>query len=466
MSSRGENLVKNSVVLAIGNIGSRIVKFFLVPLYAYFLSKEDVGLYDLIFTLGMLLGPISNLKISDAVYRYLIAGKGENDALVWTGALFSFSCTAVVLCLLSVFFPADMLAYKIEVAVFLSSMVFYTYFSEVIRGYRRNNEYAVGGVILAFITLALSLLSLYIATDKLSALLLSTATSNFIVGFYFAWRCGFYKHKPVLLVASLRSLLAYSIPIIPAAISWWAMRLSNRFFVTAKLGLDQNAIIAIAMTLPNVIVVMGGIFYMAWQESSFTNINASDRDKYFSMVYNRFINLQFLLCTVVFLGSELMFNFLFPNSYGDSWRLSYFFFWGAIFNNLSAFLSVGYLGTFNTRGDFYTAVLGAAASVAVTWCLLPMVNALAAPLGYFSGLFIVWLVRSFHTRQYFKVDIEWSTVGSSVAALSISGVYLLVDGIVYKLIVAMIALTLVLHSNRTTLIDLSKKISGWSQGHV
>jgi O-antigen/teichoic acid export membrane protein len=458
MENRGNILVKNTAILAVGNIGSRIIKFILLPLYAIFLPKEDVGLYDLIFTAVLLVEPVVTLKIVDAIYRRLVSAEARDQGLIWTGALFSLGGTSFAVVLFVLFFPSDVFSYKAEAAAFLVAKVFYTYFSEVIRGYRQNAQYAIGGVILTFATLVFSLVALFLTEDKLSSLILATGLAHFLVGLHFMWRCGFLASKPTFVAVSLSPLLVYSIPLIPSAISWWAMRLSNRFFVTAELGLEGNAMIAIAMTIPSVVVVLGQIFYMAWQESSFTNFDASDRDGYFSKVYDKYINLQFLLCTVCFLSSELVYQLFFPIDYYDSWRLSYFFFWGAVFNNLAAFLSVSYTGTYNTQGAFYTAVIGAVANVVFTWALLPLIDAWAAPLGFFIGLFCMWFARTIHTRRYFSVRIDWRSVSPAVFAFALSGFYLLVGGVPEKVAISFIALSIAIWSNAETIKETSLKL--------
>lgn len=458
MSGRGGKLVKNTAILAVGNIGSRVIKFVLLPLYAIFLPKQDVGLYDLIFTTVLLVEPVVTLKIVDAIYRRLVSAKGHEHEMIWTGALFSLGSASFAVLLFIFFFPSDVFPYKEEAAAFLVAKVFYTYFSEVIRGYRQNAQYAVGGVFLTFATLVFSLIALFFTEDKLSSLILATGMAHFLVGLHFMWRCGFLASKPAFIAVSLSPLLAYSIPLIPSAISWWAMRLSNRFFVTAELGLEGNALIAIAMTIPSIVVVLGQIFYMAWQESSFINFDASDRDRYFSEVYDKYIKVQILFCTVCFVSSEIAYFIFFPPDYYDSWRLSYFFFWGAIFNNLAAFLSVSYTGTYNTQGAFYTSVIGAVINVVFTWAMLPIMAAWAAPLGFFLGLFGMWLARTIHTQRYFSVRIDWRSVSPAVFAFAFSGCYLLVDGVPEKVAISFVALSVAIWSNAETIKETSLKL--------
>lgn len=62
-------LAKNIGLLAVSNFTTKILTFFLVPLYTAVLSTTDYGIYDLFFTtIGVLL-PIVTLNIQEGVLR-------------------------------------------------------------------------------------------------------------------------------------------------------------------------------------------------------------------------------------------------------------------------------------------------------------------------------------------------------------------------------------------------------------
>lgn len=63
-------LAKNTGYLAIGQFGTKLLSFFLVPLYTYVLTTEEYGTYDLLNTTTSLLIPILSLNICDASLRF------------------------------------------------------------------------------------------------------------------------------------------------------------------------------------------------------------------------------------------------------------------------------------------------------------------------------------------------------------------------------------------------------------
>ena len=57
-ASRGSKFLKDIGIYAIGNIGSKIITFLMVPLYTYFMpNKSDFGYYDVCLTMCFLLMP-------------------------------------------------------------------------------------------------------------------------------------------------------------------------------------------------------------------------------------------------------------------------------------------------------------------------------------------------------------------------------------------------------------------------
>ena len=70
MKNKIKYLTKNVSLFFISSFLPKVLSFFLIPLYTYYLSTTDYGTYDLIITTSSLLVPIFSLCIQDAVMRY------------------------------------------------------------------------------------------------------------------------------------------------------------------------------------------------------------------------------------------------------------------------------------------------------------------------------------------------------------------------------------------------------------
>ncbi len=88
-----ESLVKNTGILAVGTLCSRIVSFFLLPLYTSALTTSDYGSVDIIQTIVSLALPIVTIQLNAAVFRFLIEEK-QIDSII-TSTIITESATSL-----------------------------------------------------------------------------------------------------------------------------------------------------------------------------------------------------------------------------------------------------------------------------------------------------------------------------------------------------------------------------------
>ena len=70
MKGEEKKLLKNSVLLIMGNFSSKLLVFLLVPFYTAVLTTEEYGISDLLVTTSNLVYPVLTLMISTAVLRF------------------------------------------------------------------------------------------------------------------------------------------------------------------------------------------------------------------------------------------------------------------------------------------------------------------------------------------------------------------------------------------------------------
>ena len=75
-------LLTGTIIYAIGNLGTKILTFLIVPLYTYYINTSDMGDYDLLITSVSLLVPLISLRISDATYNWMIMRTASNELCI------------------------------------------------------------------------------------------------------------------------------------------------------------------------------------------------------------------------------------------------------------------------------------------------------------------------------------------------------------------------------------------------
>lgn len=78
-------LFKNIGLLTLSNFATKLLSFFLVPLYTSVLTMGQYGTYDLFNTTIGVLIPILTLNILDAILRFGMDKAYDKDAIVTLG---------------------------------------------------------------------------------------------------------------------------------------------------------------------------------------------------------------------------------------------------------------------------------------------------------------------------------------------------------------------------------------------
>ena len=79
MNNKYKKLFKNVGLLTIGNFASKLLTFLLIPVYTNILSTSEYGVADLIFTTVSLLYPVFSVLMSEAVMRFALDNKDNNQ---------------------------------------------------------------------------------------------------------------------------------------------------------------------------------------------------------------------------------------------------------------------------------------------------------------------------------------------------------------------------------------------------
>ena len=63
-------------------------------------------------------------------------------------------------------------------------------------------------------------------------------------------------------------MLTYCVPLIPTAVFWWIMGVSDRYLVKWFVESDANGIYAVAYKIPTILTILATVFMDAWQLSA------------------------------------------------------------------------------------------------------------------------------------------------------------------------------------------------------
>ena len=147
MKNRYQKLINNSIIFAIGNFGSKVMQFIMIPIYSYALSTSSFGKVDLITTVVYLLSPIISLELFDSVFRFSL-DKSENKEKIFSTGLIMLTIISILCIICSTYLKGIFSGYPVLYAtLFLVVSMLYSLISNFARAMGFVKNFAIAGII-------------------------------------------------------------------------------------------------------------------------------------------------------------------------------------------------------------------------------------------------------------------------------------------------------------------------------
>lgn len=240
-----KRLFSNTLIFAIGTFGSKLLVFFLMPLYTNVLTDAEYGTSDLLQQSANLLVPLVSFGITDAVIRFGLDRKVPNSEVLSTGLLTLLGGYVLLfLCypILTVIPGLD--GYTNLLCIFVITSSMRLLFQQFVRAKGHIKLYAVDGILSTALTLLFTIVFLlgfdWGVNGYLAAIVCADGCSCLFL--LFNGRILQYFHPSHLRGCSTwKDMLRYSIPMIPNTVFWWVTTVSSRYIITAILGEGPTA---------------------------------------------------------------------------------------------------------------------------------------------------------------------------------------------------------------------------------
>ncbi|MFD9627726.1 oligosaccharide flippase family protein [Peribacillus muralis] len=453
-------LAKSSFIFAIGNLGSKIIFLLLVPIYTYYLSTDEYGNVDLITTTISLLLPITTLSIFDAVLRFSMDNAYEKKlilsngiSLTIVGFIFSFLLYPIFL----IVFPFDDYLLYFYILLFFQSIN--STFLQFLRAIDKLKIYAVNGILSAVLVLLTNIYFLIILNWNVSGFLISMIISNIIscIFIIIAGRLYRYFSRNFINIKLLKEMLLYSIPLIPNAVMWWVMGLSDRYIITYFLGMSANGLYAVANKIPSILNIVNSIFLQAWQLSAIEEKDSKSKSQFYTNVFNIFSTTIFLFTSILIIFLKIIIFTFLAQEFSDSWKYVPFLLLGIVFSSFSGFLGANYLAMKNTRGIFKTSMIGAIINIIGNFILIPIIGINGASLSTMISFMFIWIIRVFETKASITIKINYFSFIFSLLILLIQITVLYIN-VKYEYLIQVLLLGLLVFISRKHLLFLLKEL--------
>lgn len=411
-NERTSYLAKNTVLFAICSFGSKIISFFLVPLYTNVLSTSDYGTADLITTSASLLLFIFTLNITSSVLRFGIEDKENQNAILCFGLkVFSIGSVTLLLCI-TIFSQLGWIDWGVEEYCFLFLIFVMTGINEMLNNYLR----AVDKVkYIVFMSLATTLtivtcnvVFLVYYNLGLRGYLLSSVLGNLL-----GCVIGLIVIKPkfgkesYLSAPIKKEMIYFSIPLIFNGIAWWMNASIDKYFIVAMLGTDQNGIYAVASKIPAILSMCLTIFMQAWNLSVIKEYKSDDRDNFYSLSYNVINTILLIVASGLILLNIPLCKFLFAKDFFLAWQYSSVLLISGVFSGMGSFVGSFFTAAKNSKIFGISTVAAAVVNLGLNYYLIPILGLQGAAIATAISFLMIWLIRLAFSKKYVNLKITW-----------------------------------------------------------
>lgn len=380
---RENKLIKNTLIISIGTLSTKLVQFFLIPLYTRFLSPSEYGIVELFITITSLCIPIISFQIEQGMFRFLVDSRNNKkniQKIVSTTLFFVLLCIITfssLFVLISFFIKVE---YKFFILINTISCLVNILLLQVARGLGNNKVYSIAGVITGLSTVIFNIIFLVFLNLKAFGMLTGTLL-GYIIGIIYL----FVKLKIYSFISirsfdkkELKKLLNYSLPLVPNQISWWIFGTSDRFIVSYLLGLASTGILSIGYKFSNAYIQIYNVFNLSWTESVTLHINDYDFEKYFNDIFNKMVKLFSLGGICIISTIPFIFKIFVSSSYYEAYFLIPIAIVATIFQMIVGLISTIYIAKNDTKIIATTSVLSAVLNVSSHLLLLKHIGLYAA----------------------------------------------------------------------------------------
>ena len=215
-------------------------------------------------------------------------------------------------------------------------------------------------------------------------------------------------------------MLKYSIPLIPNALSWWIVNVSDRTIISTIISTSANGIYTVSCKFSNILNSVFSIFTMSWQESASLHINDKDKDEFFTNMINSIYKLFVSVSLLIILIVGLFFNVLIGRDYALSYKYIPILILANSFNVLIGLFGGIYIAKKLTKKMTSTTIISAVINLIVDLLLITKIGLYAACLSTLIAFMSMAIYRYIDVQKYVKVKIKLSTILSTIFAFIVT----------------------------------------------
>jgi O-antigen/teichoic acid export membrane protein len=413
-------LIKNTMVYGAGDVVSKAIGFFMIPVYTRFLTPSDYGVISLLMLFTTFVSIIASLGMSQAIMR--IYYEGENDrerhTIYTTSLIFIGAIGVAVVSVLSKFsvqisqvlFSAP--GYSRYVSLILLAL-FFQLLSQLPRTLlvAKEKPFFYTAASIGTFVIGMSLNIYLIAILKLgvlgfvySSLITSAITATALILFTLP------KGAPHFSFKWLREMLRFGFPLVFSSLTMFIYMFSDRFFIEKLYSLAAVGLYSLAVQFGDIITYATSPFFTARTPFIFSRYKEKNAKEMFS----RLFTYSSLIFCFVGLGLSVyirdIFSIVVGKDFFSAYKLVPILILGILFRAGSHSLCIGIAIMKKNTFTIYISSVAAIMNILLLVFLVPRFGALGAAVSRTITFLIILLLGYEISQRLYHIKYEFRRI--------------------------------------------------------
>jgi O-antigen/teichoic acid export membrane protein len=424
------SLGSQTIMYGFGSFGRMLVGYITIPFLTTYMGMEAFGVVAVLISMLSFFDMISNAGLPAATFRLY---NDDNDSLNQSKTLGSafllFVIFAVVMGII-VWFSAGWVAAQFLgdakytstvriIAILLLVTTLLNFIQIVLRIQIRPKAKAL---------LDMALIGAQVSIALVLVILFSMGSFGYWLGYLLGAVLGLI-FAVWLIKGTVRfdysrqrakELLHYGLPLMPAAIGLWGLRLADRSIITANLGLTDVAVYEVGYKVGMITALVLPPFLMAWPQFAFSRIQKPDAARTYRNVLTAMAaTIMFLAIFVISFRSELV-ALMAPAEYAAASVIVPWIALSQVAWALYPVLSIGPKIVKNTALLSVVAVVACLVNLGLNYFLIPRHGIIGAAIATLAGYWVLAVMAYIVGNKYYLVSLDWRRLAQIVIAVGIT----------------------------------------------
>ena len=424
-------LVSNTAVYLSATVIQSAVGFFMIPLYAHNLTKQEFGAMDQIMQFVTIAQLLASLGLPLGMVRgFYLGSRDDETRRRMAGALFNLLFPIALIASVGIFLFARPLADlifagkgKVEwmqlcgVLLMISSL--YTFPISLLRTLQVSVTVARWGAITTILNAIFSLVLLLTHHFSLTTLLISYCAAYLFSATALLPR--FFNFSIINRQFSLlRPLFAFGLPQLPNAAARKCLEVAGRYMLPHYYGLAEVGTFAMGLKIAMILDVMIlSPFASAWTPFFYTQAENPKAPELFARITGLTVIALCLIILTIEAAKPLILSFLGGGRFSDSGPIVSALLLGFFFNGMQYTIAPGIHLTKKLVRESLLMAVSAAVCVALNFVLIPKFQATGASLAQAGGYGFYLCSTFFLSQRFYPVAYPWKKIAGTIAAAAV-----------------------------------------------